>query len=79
MTSFSSFHVSASNLSTLLLKLLKLFGTFFDLSISNSFTLDFKLAKSVFLAKDDVSAPIAFLKSECCRIRETLFNFHSSS
>ena len=49
-----------SNLSALLFKLL---GTFFNLSMSNLSTSDFKLAKSVFLAKSDVSTPVAFFKS----------------
>ena len=53
-----------SSLSTLLFKLLKLFGTIFNLSMSNLSTLDFKLAISIFLAKSDVSTPIAFLKSD---------------
>ena len=47
-------NLSTSNLSTLLFQLLKLAQTFFTLSISNLLTLDFKLAKSTFLAKDDV-------------------------
>ena len=52
-----------SNLSTLLFKLLKQLGTFFNLSISNLSTSDFKSAKSVFLAKSNVSTTAAFLKS----------------
>ena len=47
-----------SNLSALLFKLSKLLGTFFNLSISNPVTSNFKLAKSAFLAKFDVSTPI---------------------
>ena len=47
-----------------LFKLLKLVGTFFILSICNLFTLNFKLAKSTFLANVDVSPPVAFLKSD---------------
>ena len=39
-----------------LFKLFKTHGTFFNLSTSN-----FKLVKSVFLAKSDVSAPLLFL------------------
>ena len=31
--------------------------------MSNLSTSDFKLAKSVFLAKDDVSTPVGFFKS----------------
>ena len=46
---------------TLLLKLLKLFGTFLNLPLSNLSTSDFKLANSLFLAKSDVSTPVAFL------------------
>ena len=56
-------NLSTSNLSTLLFKLLKLVGTFFNLSISDLFTLDFKLAKSTFLGNFDVSTPVAFFKS----------------
>ena len=51
-----------SNLSALLFKLLKLFGTFLNLSMSNLSTSDFKLPKSVFSAKSDVSTPVAFFK-----------------
>ena len=51
------------NLPTLLSKLPKLFGTFFNLSMSNLSISDFKLAKSVFLTKSDVSTPVAFFKS----------------
>ena len=51
-------NLSASNLSTLLFKLLKPLGTFLNL-----FKSDFKLAKSTFLAKNDVSTPVAFFKS----------------
>ena len=40
-----------SNLSSLLFKLLKLVGTFFNLSISYLSILDFKLAKSTFFSK----------------------------
>ena len=43
--------------------MLKLVETFFSLSISNLSILDFKLAKSTFLAKDDVSIPVSFFKS----------------
>ena len=57
----SNFPISI--LSTLFFKLLKLFGTFVILSISNLSTPDFKLAKSVFLAKLDVSTPAAFFRS----------------
>ena len=35
----------------------------FNLSISNLSRWDFKLAKSAFLAKDDVSTPVVFFKS----------------
>ena len=52
-----------SNSSTLFFKLLKLLGTFLNLSISNLSISDFKLTKSVFLAKSDVSTPVAFFKS----------------
>ena len=54
--------LSTSSLSTLLFKLLKLFGTFFNLSMSNLSTSDCKLAKLVFLAKSDISIPVAFFK-----------------
>ena len=43
--------------------MLKLLGTFLNLSISSLPTLDFKLAKSTFLANYDVSTPVAFFKS----------------
>ena len=52
-----------SDLSALLFKLFKLLSTFFNLSISNLSTSDFKLAKSVFLARDDVSTRVALFKS----------------
>ena len=55
--------LSTSNLSTLLFYLVKLLGIFFNSSISNLFTSDFQLAKSVFLAKDDKSTPVAIFKS----------------
>ena len=42
---------------------LKLLDTFFNLSISKLSTLGFKLAKSLILAKSDVSRPVAFFKS----------------
>ena len=48
-------------LSNLLFKLLKPLGTFFNLSLSNLSISDFELAKSAFLAKDDVSTPGTFL------------------
>ena len=51
-------NLSASNLSTLLFKLLKPLGLSFSLSTSN-----IKLAKSTFSANFDVSTPVAFLKS----------------
>ena len=44
-------NVPIFNLSTLLIKVLKPLGTFFNLSISNLSPSDFRLAKSVFLAK----------------------------
>ena len=56
-------HLSTCNLSTSLYELLKLLGIFFNLSMSDLSTSDFKLAKSVFLAKSDISTPVAFLKS----------------
>ena len=43
--------------------MLKFPGTFFNLSISKLSTSDFKLAKSVFLAKFNVFTPVAFFKS----------------
>ena len=58
----------SSNLSTLFLKLIKLVGRFFNLSISNISASDFKLIKSAFLAKDDVSNPVEIL---------TLFLLHN--
>ena len=56
-------NLSTSNLSTLLIKLLKLVDKFFNLSISNLSPLDFKLAQSTFSADHDVSTPVAFFKS----------------
>ena len=47
-------------LSTTLLSLNKSKGTVFNLSISILSTIDFKLAKSHFAAKLDVSTPVAF-------------------
>ena len=49
-------NLSTSNLFTLLFKLFKAVGTFFNLLIPYLSTLDFKLAKSTFLANFDVSA-----------------------
>ena len=47
-------------------KLFKPLGTFFNLSISNLSISDFKLSKSVFfLAKSDISTPVAFLNLIC--------------
>ena len=42
-------------------KLHKLFGRFFNLSVSGLSTSDFQSAKSVFFAKYDVSIPVLFL------------------
>ena len=53
-----------SNLSTLLFKLFKPFGTFFNLSISNLSTSNFELDQLFFLAKSDVSTPVAFFKAD---------------
>ena len=52
-----------SNLSWLLFKLSKLLGMFFNSSISYLSTSDFKLVKSFFLAKSDLSTLVAFFKS----------------
>ena len=52
-------NLSTSTLTTSLFHLLKLLGTFFNLSIS----IIYKLAKSVFLAKSNVSTPVTFFKS----------------
>ena len=54
---------STSNLSTLLSILVKLVARFFNLSISNLSILYYKLTKSNFLAKFDVSKPVSFFKS----------------
>ena len=43
--------------------LVKLLGTYFNLSIPNLSTSGFKLAKPIFLAKSDVSTSVAFFKS----------------
>ena len=45
------------------LRLLKSTGTDTNLSTSNLYALDFKLAKSTFLTNFDVSKPVAFFKS----------------
>ena len=75
MTSFSTISISllkstgtgtnssTSNLSTLLSILVKLVARFFNLSISNLSILYYKLTKSNFLAKFDVSKPVSFFKS----------------
>ena len=54
-------YLSTSNFSTLLFKLFTLVGIFFNLPISTLPTSGFKLAKSTFLVKDDVSIPVPFL------------------
>ena len=46
------------------MKLLRLVETFFSLSISNLSTLDFKLAKSIFLAISEILALVSFFKSD---------------
>ena len=56
-------NLSASNLCTVLFKLLKLFRTHFNLSISYLSTFVFKWAKWTFLANFDASKPVAFSKS----------------
>ena len=50
-------------MSALLFKLLKLVDAFFNLSISNLSRSDFKLAKSVFLGRSNVSSTAALFKS----------------
>ena len=50
-----------ASFSTTLLSLLKSVGLVFNLPITSWLTLDFKLAKSAFLVKFDVSTPAAFL------------------
>ena len=57
------FNSPISNLPALPFRLLKTHGSLFNLSISKSnlSTSYFKSAKSVFLAKSDVSTPAAFL------------------
>ena len=60
------------NLSTLLFKLLKSIGTFFEISMSDS-----TLGKSPFLAKFDVATTVAFFKVRFCYIiRQIQFNFY---
>ena len=54
---------STSNLYTLLSILLKLVGRFSNLLISTLSILHYKLTKSNFLAKFDVSKPVSFFKS----------------
>ena len=56
-----SFFLTASLLTTLL-GLLKSTRTNFNFSISNSSTFNFRLAKSAFSAKSNVSTLVAFLK-----------------
>ena len=48
-------NLSSSNLFTLLFELLTLFGTCFNLSISDLSRSSFKIAKSTFLANFDLS------------------------
>ena len=55
--------LSTSNLSTLLLKLVKAVRTFSDLSIFNLSTSDHKFTKSTFLVSFHVSTPVPFYKS----------------
>ena len=55
-----SYTVFLTSLSTTLLRLNKSKGTVFNLSISILSTSAFKLAKSDFAAKLDVSTPVAF-------------------
>ena len=54
---------STSNLYTLLSILLKLVGRFSNLSKSTLSILHYRLTKSNFLAKFDVSKPVSFFKS----------------
>ena len=65
-------NLEISNLSTFLFKLLQSFSTFSYLSVPNLSISDFKLALSAFfLAKHDVSTPVALLKSDFfCEIRQ---------
>ena len=56
-------NLSAFNIFTLLFKLSILFGKFFNLSISNLSTLDYKLSESTFLENFDASITLAFFKS----------------
>ena len=60
-TSFLTTSFFTTSLS-LLFKLIKLLGTFFNLLISNLSTSDFKLAKLTFFAKSDVATSVAFFK-----------------
>ena len=55
-------NLSAANLFTLRFNLPKPLGIFFNSLNSNLSTSDFKLDKSVFLAKDDLSTPVASFK-----------------
>ena len=56
-------NLSTSNLSFFFFRLLKLLGTFFNLSISNLSILDLKLDKSNFIADFNESTPIVSFKS----------------
>ena len=60
VTNFSYTLFLTTSLFTTLLSLHKSTGTVFNLSISNSSTFDFKLTKSAYLAKSDLSPPVAF-------------------
>ena len=55
-------NLSASSFIYLIFKLFKLIGTFFNLSICNLSTSDFKLVKLTFLRNFDTSTPVAFIK-----------------
>ena len=54
-------------------------GTFLNLSIFDLPTLDFKLAKSTFKAKLEVSSPAAFFKSETLNLPTLDFKLAKST
>ena len=60
LTSSSYVLFSTISFSTKSFSLLKSVGIVFNLSISSSSTIHFKLTKSVFLAKSDISTSVAF-------------------
>ena len=69
-----STNLSTSNLSTLIYRFFKLFGTFFNLS-----TPYFKVLNQFLFKKSDVSTPTVFLCMFCCISKEIKFKFYICS